>query len=124
MKVSYASCTQEQFNQLKADHFLVPGRLYWLSDTGKIMRANSESSCTSYSDQIHLVDAYPADGIEGHLYVSSSSGRAKIYQNGVYITLTGEGGGSGGSGSIDLDDVWRVLNNKLDKTALQWKQFS
>ena len=122
MKVSYASCTQEQFNQLKADHFLVPGRLYWLLDTGKIMRADSESSYTSYSNQLHVVDSYPAEGIEDNLYVNVNNGRAKIYRGGVYITLTGEGGG-GSSGSIDLDDVWRVLNNKLDKSALQWKKF-
>lgn len=118
MKVSYATVTQEQFDQIKADHFLIPGRLYWVKDNGKIMRAESESSCTFYSNQIHVVDTYPPEGEEDHMYVNVNNGRAKVYHNGVYISVAGEGGGGS---VIDLDELWRVLQNKADKSDLQWK---
>lgn len=86
------------------------------------MRAESESTYTSYSNQIHVVDTYPATGIEGHMYVSVNSGRAKVYQDGRYVSLAGEGGGSGSS--IDIDDIMQIINNKLDKSALDWKSFN
>lgn len=128
-KVSYSRCKKSTFSGKVNKNQLVPGRLYFVKDTGQIIRADSENTYEDYSTKVHVVDDWPSTFIEDHIYLKKLLGennpvRAKIMNNGVIYEIESSGGG-GGSGDISelAADVERlkqeVANIKTDIASLQ-----
>lgn len=123
VRVSYGRCKRVTFNNKKNQHKLIEGRLYYITDTGEILRANSDSTYESYSSQIHVVDEFPtsANYIQNHIYIKKSSGRAKVKSGDTIYELQCEGSGSGGGGgsSEDLRELELAISQLQEQ--LTWK---
>ena len=123
VRVSYGRCKRITFNNKKNQHKLIEGRLYYITDTGEILRANSNSTYESYSSQIHVVDDFPtsANYIQNHIYIKKSSGRAKVKSGDtIYeIQCEGSGGGGGGGSSEDLRELEAAVAKIQEQ--LTWK---
>lgn len=126
LKVTYGRCTRKAFLTRKGKSQLDPGKLYFLKDTGQIVRADSTSTYEVYSNKIHIVTDWPTEWVPENIYIRKATGRAKIVsEDGTIIELTAEGsGGGGGSGDIsDLEaDVASLKADVADiKEQLKWK---
>lgn len=126
-KVSYGRCAKSTFLNKKNRNQLVPGRLYFIKDTGQILRANSVNTYDSYSDQLHVVDDFPAanEYIEGHIYLKKIAGdtptvRAKVMDNGIVYEVQCTGSGSSG-GSVPMELTELISDVAKLKSQLQWK---
>lgn len=119
-KVSYGRCLRTTFLNNKRTSKLVPGRLYFIKDTGEILRATNVNSYESYTNRIHVVEDWPATFDSGNIYIKEN-GRAKIVVqddagNDTIIELRGEGGGGGAGDLSQLQaDVEQI------KSQLTWK---
>lgn len=142
-KVSYSRCKNSTFSSNVNKNKLVPGRLYFVKDSGQILRADSENTYEDYSTKVHVVNDWPSTFIEDHIYLKKLLGegnpvRAKIMNNGVIYEIQSSGGGGGSSGDISelatdvanlklaVEDITTDVDNlKTDmenvKDALTWK---
>lgn len=121
-KVSYGRCKKSTFLNKKRLNQLVPGRLYFIKDTGQIMRAHSGNTYESYSDQIHVVDNFPAntsDYIEGNIYIKKSTGRAKVRDGDIVYEVQCSGGGGGSGSSEDISQL--ASDVQQIQSQLTWK---
>ena len=120
-KVSYGRCKKSTFLSKKRAEQLVPGRIYFIKDTGQILRANSTSEYDSYSDQIHVVDNFPIAGeyIEHQIYIKKSTGRAKVMSGDIIYELKCSGVGSSGDSSADISELEADIASIKDQLTWQ-----
>ena len=120
-KVSYGRCAKSTFRNKKRSSSLVPGRLYFIKDTGEILRASSTNTYESYTNRIHVVDAWPVTWESGNIYLKKetvpvSTGnntveaktRAKIVvedDDGNQVICELKVNDGGGGGGVDIDDL-------------------
>ena len=128
-KVSYGRCKKSTFSGKVNKNQLVPGRLYFVKDTGQIMRADSENTYTEYTNNVHVINDWPANFIEDHIYlkkiaikeegvVVKTVVRGKIEHDGVQYEIQCSGGGGGSSGDIS-ELATDVENLKLEVEDLK-----
>ena len=141
-KVSYGRCARKTFLKKKNAGTLVPGRLYYIKDSGEIFRADSTNTYEQYSDKIHIVSDWPDNTEDNHwipnnIYIKpltgSSECRAKIaigeWPNQVIYEVRCDNSGGGGGGGSDSGAITElradVANLKADvatiKEQLKWK---
>lgn len=116
-KVSYGRCLRTTFLNNKRASKLVPGRLYFIKDTGEILRATNVNSYESYTNRIHVVEEWPSVFDSGNIYIKEN-GRAKIAiqddeGNDTIIELRCDGGGGGTSDLAQLQADVEQLKNQL-----------
>lgn len=122
-KVSYGRCMRSTFLTKKRTGKLEPGRLYFIKDTGEILRANSNSTYESYTARIHVVEDWPDNWASNNIYIKSN-GRAKIAVeddsgNTTVVEIKCEGSGGGGGSSPDISDLEADVASI--KNRLKWK---
>ena len=83
--------TQAQFDAL--DGTYVEGKLYFITDTGKLYRANSSSTVTDFTDDIVVwpatsTDVRPAAPIAGKIYINKKNGNVETYTGSAWEIIS------------------------------------
>ena len=83
--------TQAQFDAL--DGTYVEGKLYFITDTGKLYRANSSSTVTDFTDDIVVWPAAsqtdrPASPIKGKIYINKKTGNVETYDGSAWEIIS------------------------------------
>ena len=119
--VKFNNCTEEVFASLKSNGNLTVGALYFINDTGSIVRATGTSTSVRYGQHVEFLasdyDFANNAGKEGVLYICN--GAAKIYsgsswstvfQNSVTDTVA-----DGNSNPVSSDAVYDYLTTNYTK---------
>ena len=98
--------TQAQFDALST---YVEGKLYFVTDTGKLYRANSSSTVTDFTDDIVVWPAAsstdrPAAPIVGKIYINKKNGNVETYTGSAWEVISLPTATTVGSASTD-DEV-------------------
>lgn len=83
--------TQAQFDALAGTY--VEGKLYFITDTGKLYRANSSSTVTDFTDDIVVWPAAsqtdrPASPIVGKIYINKKNGNVETYTGSAWEVIS------------------------------------
>jgi hypothetical protein len=83
--------TQAQFDALAGTY--VEGKLYFVTDTGKLYRANSSSAVTDFTDDIVVwpsesTSERPAAPIKGKIYINKKNGNVETYTGSVWEIIS------------------------------------
>ena len=83
--------TQAQFDALAGTY--VEGKLYFVTDTGKLYRANSSSAVTDFTDDIVVWPAAssterPTSPIVGKIYINKKNGNVETYTGSAWEVIS------------------------------------
>lgn len=87
--VTFNYCTQAVFEaKMNATPgTLLDGGLYFITDSGRLYRATSNSTAIVYSQPFQIVNSFPASGNQGCLYIHATTHEVKVYDGSSWTTV-------------------------------------
>ena len=119
--VKFNNCTEEVFASLKSNGNLTEGALYFINDTGTIVRATGTSTSVQYGKHVEFLpsnyDFSSNAGKEGILYICNGAG--KMYSGSswttVFQTTVTDTVENGNSNPVSSDAVYDYLTTNYTK---------